>query len=72
MKLLRELAGKLKLFCDLELAIVEKLEEHDQRLYKLEEDYKRMRGSTDSHAQSIHELRLILGELRRKGAANDL
>lgn len=66
MKQLRELVGKIKLFCDFEMAVVEKLDELETRVYKLEEDYKRHRGATDSHAQSIHELQLILGEVRRK------
>lgn len=72
MKLLRELAGKLKLFSDLELAMCEKLEENDRRLYALEEEKKRLRAAVDSHAQKIYEMQMILGELRRKAAIDDL
>lgn len=66
MKLLRECLGKLKLFADLELAVVDKLEDHDKRLYKLEEDYKRVRATVDSQAKTLYELQLVVADLKRK------
>ena len=65
MKAIREMLAKVKLYAQLDIAIVDKLEEIEKRVYCLEEDMKLARGSNRSNAQRISELTLALGTLKR-------
>lgn len=65
MKAIREMLAKVKLYAQLDIAIVDKLEEIEKRVYRLEEDMKLARGSNRSNAQRISELTLALGAYKR-------
>ena len=65
MKAIKEMLAKVKLYAQLDMAIVDKLEEIEKRVYCLEEDMKLARGSNRSNAQRISELTLALGTLKR-------
>lgn len=65
MKAIKEMLAKVKLYAQLDIAIVDKLEEIEKRVYCLEEDMKLARGSNRSNAQRISELTLSLGTLKR-------
>lgn len=65
MKAIKEMLSKVKLYAQLDMAIVDKLEEIEKRVYCLEEDMKLARGSNRSNAQRISELTLALGSLKR-------
>ena len=65
MKAILEMLAKVKLYAQLDMAIVDKLEEIEKRVYSLEEDMKLARGSNRANAQRISELTLALGSLKR-------
>lgn len=56
MEQVKELLSQLKLFCRLDVAFTEKLEEHDSRLYRLEEDNKRNTAAIRSLEKRYSEL----------------
>lgn len=65
MKAIKEMLAKVKLYAQLDMAIVDKLEEIEKRVYCLEEDMKLARGSNRANAQRISELTLALGSFKR-------
>lgn len=65
MEALRDIVSKIKLFCGLEIAIVDKLEEYERRIYKLEEDNKRLTETVRVQQTRISELIYAFGEVKR-------
>ena len=65
MEKIRTLISRLKLFCELELAMADKIDEIDRRVYALEQDSKLYRESIRKNSSNCNELRLILGNLKR-------
>lgn len=65
MQAIREMLAQVKLYAQLDMAIVDKLEEIEKRLYALEEDMKLARGANRSNAQRISELTLAFGAFKR-------
>lgn len=65
MKAIREMLAQIKLYAQLDMAIVDKLDEIEKRLYVLEEDMKLARGANRSNAQHISELTLAFGAFKR-------
>lgn len=70
MEKIRTLISRLKLFCELELAMADKIDELDCRVYALEQDSKLYRESIRKNSSSLNELRLIVGNLKR-GVSSD-
>lgn len=65
MKAIREMLAQIKLYAQLDMAIVDKLGEIEKRVYVLEEDMKLARGANRSNAQRISELTLAFGSFKR-------
>lgn len=65
MKAIREMLSQIKLYAQLDMAIVDKLDEIEKRVYALEEDMKLARGANRSNAQRISELTLAFGAFKR-------
>lgn len=66
MQEIRELLAQLKLSVQIDIAIAEKLEEIEKRLYALEENMKLARGANKSNALRLGELTLALADLRQE------
>ena len=65
MKAIREMLAQIKLYAQLDMAIVDILDEIEKRVYALEEDMKLARGANRSNAQRISELTLAFGAFKR-------
>lgn len=65
MKAIREMLSQIKLYAQLDMAIVDKLDEIEKRVYSLEEDMKLARGANRANAQRISELTLAFGSFKR-------
>ena len=66
MQEIRELLAQLKLSVQVDIAIADKLEEIEKRLYALEENMKLARGANKSNALRLGELTLALADLRQE------
>ena len=66
MQEIRELLAQLKLSVQIDIAIADKLEEIEKRLYALEENMKLARGANKSNALRLGELTLALADLRQE------
>lgn len=66
MEVIRELLGKIKLFARFEIAVADKLDDHEKRLYKLEENKKLKDAAILQMQKELGELRLILNNIRRE------
>lgn len=62
---LRELIGQLKLFCRLDVAFCEKIEEHDKEVYALKEDNKRLLATVRALETKYSEMLYILNSLKK-------
>lgn len=60
MKNIHDLLARLGLLCRLETAIVDKLDDHDTRLYALEENRKLKDQSILDLKRDVGELKLLL------------
>lgn len=67
MDMLRDLCSKLKLFCNIEMAIVDKLEQMEKELYAIKEDNKRIVAVNRSLEQRYSELVLAFGAFKKDG-----
>ena len=56
MDMLKDLCSKLKLFCNIEMAIVDKLEEMEKQLFAIKEENKRIVAVNRSLEQRYSEL----------------
>lgn len=65
MDALRDLVAKLKLFCNIEMAVIDKLEEMEKDLYKVKEDNKRIVAVNRSLEQRYSELLYAFGAYKR-------
>lgn len=65
MKAIREMLAHIKMYAQLDMAIVDKLDEIEKRVYALEEDMKLARGANRANAQRISELTLAFGAFKR-------
>ncbi len=65
MKAIRQMLAQIKMYAQLDMAIVDKLDEIEKRVYALEEDMKLARGANRSNAQRISELTLAFGSFKR-------
>lgn len=59
---IRDLLGQLSLRCRLDAAMVEEMEDHSGRIYKLEENRKQKDAAILQMQQDIRQLRLALGQ----------
>ena len=71
MELLKDLCSKLKLFCNIEMAIVDELEQMKKELYKVTEDNKRIVATNRSLEQRYSELLLAFGALKKELTQNE-
>lgn len=71
MELLKDLCSKLKLFCNIEMAIVDELEQMKKELYKVTEDNKRIVATNRSLDQRYSELLLAFGALKKELSKTD-
>lgn len=65
MEVIRELLGKIKIFARFEIAVADKLEDHDKRIYALEENKKLKDAAIMQLTKEVGDLRLILNDLKR-------
>lgn len=65
METIRDIVSKVKLFCGLEIAIVDKLEEYERRIFKLEEDNKRLQATVRAQDTRISELVYAFGAVKK-------
>lgn len=65
MKSLKELVGRLKLLADIDMAMVDLLEEQQNRIQKLEEQNKRQQGLIDGHAKKLFDIQNVMGEWKK-------
>ena len=65
MTVLKSFVDRLKLLCDLDVAMIDKLQDLDDRLSKLEEDHAKTRKLIDANGSRIGEIQLLLGDRRK-------
>lgn len=65
MELLRDLCAKLKLFCNIEMAIVDELEQMQKDLYKVKQDNERILAVNRSLEQRYSELVYAFGAYKK-------
>lgn len=65
MDLLKDLCGKLKLLCGIEMALVDKLEEMEKTQYKIVEDNKRITAVNRSLESRYSELLYAFGAYKK-------
>ena len=63
---LRELIAQLKLFCQLDVAFCDKIEEQDKQIYALQEDNKRLKASVHSLERRYSELLYAFGSYKKE------
>ena len=64
-KYARDLLAKLSLFCSIESAIIDKLEEIEKTQYKINEDYKRCTAVNRNLERQYNELLLAFNALKK-------
>ena len=62
MDYIKQLLGNIMTFCKLEKAMVDLLEEHQRRIYALEENRKLKDSAILSLQQEVKQLRMLLRE----------
>ena len=65
MEQIKEILSQIKLFCRFDVAVSEKLEQIETRLYALEEDNKRNTATIRSLEKRYSEMLLVLRDLKR-------
>ena len=65
LKIARDLVQKISLFCSLESAIIDKLEELEKEQYKIREDHKRLTGVNRSLERQYSELLMAFGSVKK-------
>lgn len=66
MQVLKSFVDRLKLLSDLDIAMVDKLQDLDDRLSKLEESHDKTRKRADANGSRIGEIQILLGSRRDK------
>lgn len=66
MDFIKECFAQLKMRLRLDSAIIEKLEEYEGRLYRLEEDNKRLQARNKLQDEELSKLRLTLTSMNRR------
>lgn len=67
MEQIKEILSHIKLFCCFDVAVTEKLEQVEARLYALEEDNKRNTATIRSLEKRYSEMLLVIRDLKRPG-----
>ena len=65
MEQIRNLLAQLKMYCRLEMAMVDKIEEQEQQIYNLKEDCKRYKASIASLETRYSELLYAFSSLKK-------
>ena len=66
MQVLKGFVDRLKLLCDVDVAMVDKLQDLENRLSKLEESHDKVKKLTDGNCSRSGEIHLLLGARREK------
>lgn len=66
MQVLKSFVERLKLLSDLDIAMVDKLQDLDDRLSGLEKSHEKLKKLTDGNCSRIGEIHLLLGARREK------
>lgn len=66
MQVLKGFVDRLKLLCDVDVAMVDKLQDLENRLSKLEVSHDKVKKLTDGNCSRIGEIHLLLGARREK------
>ena len=61
MTTLKSFIERFKLLCDLDVALIDKLQDHEDRLSALEKSHEKNRQLTQGNSQRIGEITLLLG-----------
>lgn len=62
MTTLKSFVERFKLLCDLDVALIDKLQDHEDRLSALEKSHEKNRQLTQGNSQRIGEITLLLGQ----------
>ena len=65
MEQIRQMLAQLKMYCRLEMALVDKIGELEQQIYNLKEDNKRYKASIASLETRYSELLYALANLKK-------
>ncbi len=68
MENIKELLAQVKLFCQLDVAFCQKIEELEQSIYKLTEDNKRYRACLDSLERRYSEILYVVKSIKSDSA----
>lgn len=60
MTTLKSFVERFKLLCDLDVALIDKLQDHEDRLSKLEQSHGKNKQLTTGNSQRIGEIQLLL------------
>ena len=61
MTTLKSFIERFKLLCDLDVALIDKLQDHEDRLSALEKSHEKNKQLTTGNSQRIGEITLLLG-----------
>lgn len=65
METIRNLLSQLKMYCRLEMAMVDKIEEQSKEIYALKEDCKRYKASIASLETRYSQLLYAMSDLKK-------
>lgn len=66
MQVLKDFVGRLKLLCDIDIAMIDKLQDLDDRLSKLEQSHDKTKEMSSANCRRLAEIQQVLGSWRNK------
>ena len=66
MQVLKDFVGRLKLLCDIDTAMIDKLQDLDDRLATLEQSHEKTRKMSSANCSRLAEIQQLLGSRRDK------
>lgn len=66
MQVLKDFVGRLKLLCDIDTAMIDKLQDLDDRLSTLEQSHDKIRKMSSANCSRLAEIQQLLGSQRNK------
>lgn len=66
MQVLKDFVGRLKLLCDIDIAMIDKLQDLDDRLSKVEESHDKTKKMASANCTRLAEIHDLLGARRDK------
>lgn len=66
MQVLKDFVGRLKLLCDIDTAMIDKLQDLDDRLSSLEQSHDKTKKMASANCSRLAEIQNVLGARRDK------